>query len=245
LEKEQQIILCIPGHWKDRSEIVRTVARTNLHEYLFAGIALLHIPTSETFEVEVCEPDSGMRGSFEVAGQGRLSESELTAVDQHSLVVYLIGKGGNMQNAERVMKAATAFLNAGGLGVKVETTGKAFNKDQWLRLSQSRDEGKFYTGYVILVSTETNSVYSCGLHNIGLSDVICDCSLPIEEALDLVEIFIYYLLVDKPTIKSGETFSKETGAQKFVIIEEECTIYRPDHLFFNSFGMYRLELCDS
>jgi hypothetical protein len=234
LEKEQQIILCIPGPWKDRSEIVSTVARTNLHEYLFAGMVLLHMPTGETFEVEVCEPDVRMKDSFEVAGQGRLSESELTAIDKHSLVVYLIGKGGDMLSAERTMEAATAFLNADGLGVKVETTGKAFNKEQWFQLNQSNDEGKFYTSYVTLVSTETNSVYSCGLNNIGLCDVICDCDLPVEEALELVESFIFYLIVDKPIIKSGETFSKEIGAQKFIINEEECTIYSPDHLFFRS-----------
>src|SRR5687767_1953016 len=112
MEKDIKIILCIPGRWKDRSDIVRSLAGANIKEYLFAGNILLHLPTNETFEIEVCEPDSRLRESFDVSGQGRLSESELNAIDQHSFVIYLTGKGGNQQAAEKVMRAGTAFLNA-------------------------------------------------------------------------------------------------------------------------------------
>ena len=110
MEREVKIILCIPGQWSDRSDIVLSLTKENISNYLFAGNILLHLPSKETFEIEICEPDERLKESFEVAGQGRLSEAELNAIDQHSFVVYITGKGGNQGDAEKNYGSRNGFF---------------------------------------------------------------------------------------------------------------------------------------
>lgn len=241
MKTEIKTILCIPGKWNDRSEIITSVALTNMKEYIFMGNILLHLPTNQSFEVEICDFDLRLKNSFEIAGEGRFTEFDLINIEEHTFVVYVIGKGGSQQDAFSVMKAGNAFLNAGGLGLKVETSGKAFTKEQWVEILNYQDEEKFYESFVVILMSEENSIYSCGLHNIGLRDIICDNNLSVEQAVDLLRTFIYYLLFDKPTIISGQTFSVEVDAPRFKIIEGECKIYEKDELFFNPFGIYNLQ----
>ncbi|MEO7768609.1 MAG: DUF4261 domain-containing protein [Ferruginibacter sp.] len=236
-----EIILCIPGKWKDLREITTSIISKNMNEYIFAGKILLHLPTSESFEIQIQQKDSRLRNSFDIAGQGRFSDSELDNIDNHTFVIYLIGKGGNQSNAEKVIKAGQAILNADGLGIKVETSGKAFTKAQWTQIINYDDESKFYKAFVVMLTTENNLVYSCGLHNIGLRDTICDSDLEVNEVNDLIRIFIYYQLFDKPQIESGQTFSKDAKSPVFRIIEEDCKIYDVTDSFFNPFGMYHLQ----
>ena len=236
-----EIILCIPGRWKDRSEFVMAVAGANLNEYIFAGNILLHLPTKESFEIDFQQRDEELQLSFQAAGQGRLTETELNKIGHHTFIAYLIGKGGDQAGAARVMIAAGAILNAGGLGVKVETSGKAFSASQWTEISSDEEASKFFDAFILLLREETGAIYSCGLHNIGLRDIICDPALEIDAAIDLIRIFIFYQLYDKPAIQSGQTFSKDADAPVFRIIEETCKTYDRDDLFFNPFGMYYLQ----
>jgi hypothetical protein len=234
-------ILCIPGQWADRSEIVTSLAGANTQEYIFAGNILLHIPSGEGFEVEIAAHDPQMQQSFTLAAQGRLTDEELQAIGRHSFVVYLIGKGGSLQHAANMMRAGIAFLKAGGQAVKVETTGKAFNKAQWKMLSDAHEEQALYEAFVVLLRSEAELIYSCGMHNIGLRDVICDVDATVSEAAELADIFNIYQVIEKPELSSGQTFSTEAGGPVYRIIAEDCTIYPEDDLFYNPFGMYRLQ----
>lgn len=237
-----EIILCVPGKWKDRSELVIALAAMNNDEYLFAGHVLMHMPTNDFFEVEVREYDDRMRKAFEVAGPGRLNEAELNEIDHHTFVVYIIGKGGDMESAAKMMKAGQAFLNAGGLGIKVETCGKAFNASAWKTFTDSTIELRYYMAFVILlISTEDNYIYSCGMHNIGLRDTICDYNGNINDVANLIEVFSVYQLAENPVIKDGQTFSPQAGAAVYRIIESECIFYEKEHRFYNPYGMYYLK----
>ncbi len=53
-------ILCIPGKWKDRTELVASIAISSAHEYIFCWECfLLHLPRklASVSEVEVCDLD--------------------------------------------------------------------------------------------------------------------------------------------------------------------------------------------
>lgn len=235
------IILCIPGKWADRSEIVTTLAATNEQEYIFAGNILLHIPSGEGFEVKIETRDEQLQEAFAIAGQGRFTEEELQTIADHSFVIYLIGKGGDLSSAQKTMDAGVAFLNAGGLGIKVETTGKAFNKDRWKILAGAHDDQAIYEAYVLLLRSQEDVIYSCGMHNIGLRDVICDINATINEAAELADIFNVYQVIEKPEISSGQTFSTDAEGVVYRITTEDCAIYPQDDLFYNPYGMYRLQ----
>jgi hypothetical protein len=241
MTKEIEIILCIPGQWKDRSEIVTALAAANPNEYIFEGTAIVHIPTNEKFEVNIQERNSKLTGSFKVAGQGRINDRELAMIDTHSFIVYLIGKGGNMIEAEKTMNAGQAFINAGGLAMKIETSGKSFTKAQWAKVMDEQGETKFYEAFIVLLRAKDKSVYSCGMHNLGLRDIVCDPTLESNQATTLIRKFIFHLLKDKPEIRNGDVFSIYPKSPGFKIFEEKCKIYAKDDLFFNAIGMYRLQ----
>jgi hypothetical protein len=234
-------ILCIPGNWKDRIELLTSIATSSHNEYLFAGQILLNTPTSQHFEVEVCDRDERMATSFKVAGLvNSVSAEFLEDIDKHNMVVYLIGEGGSMETAEALAKAGGVLLKAGGIGIKVETAGKAFMKEQWMNLLSNDFESSSYKMFVLdAIEAEDGTVYSCGMHNLGLKDTIVSDEA-IDKAIDLIAIFSYYQIVDKPLISSNQTFSQRAGDGIYRITEEQDPPYAGHEQFGNPFGMWRL-----
>ena len=234
-------IICIPGIWKDRSELVLAIASNNSLEYLFAGNILLNIPTGKHFELEVYERDEKMANSFKIAGLvNQVSDLFLEEIDKHNTVVYLIAEGGNMESAEALARAGHAILKAGGIGIKVETAGKAFMKEQWVNLLNDEFDASSYKMFVLdSITTEDGAVFSCGMHNLGLKDTIVSDE-PIDQAVSLISIFSYYQIIDNPTISPNQTFSQSAGGTRYRIAEEPNPPYKGHELFNNTFGMWRL-----
>ncbi len=103
---KQKTVLCIPGNWKNRTEIVMAIAENNLNEFIFAGMILLNLKTNMGFELEICERDNKLKESFRCAGMvNSISEEFLTAVDRHSYVIYLSAETGNMEKAKLIADA--------------------------------------------------------------------------------------------------------------------------------------------
>jgi hypothetical protein len=234
-------IICIPGTWIDRSAIIIAIANNTSHEYLLAGNILLNIPTGKHFEVEICDRDTRMTNSFKVAGLiNQVTQEFLEEIDKHTNVVYLIGEGGNIESAEALAKAGHAILKAGGIGIKVETAGKAFMKEQWTDLLADEFEASSYKMFVLdSITAEDGTVFSCGMHNLGLKDTIVSDE-PTDQAVELVSIFSYYQIIDKPTISSNQTFSQTAGGTVYRITEEPNPPNSGHELFDNPFGMWRL-----
>jgi len=241
MSDEPKIILCIPGNWNDRTHLVTSLVQANHEQYIFAGNVLLHIPTGDTFEVEIYEPDPRLEASFGITGQGRFTPEELAEIGKHSSVIYLVGPGGGTANAEKMMRAGQAFLDAGAAAVKVETTGKSFTKALWTALTKYEGGQKFYEAFVVLLRSEDGTIYSCGMHNLGLRDTRCSLDLEPAEITDAIDIFSLYQLMEQPVIRAGQTFSTSENSRVFRIVEADCTIYQEGDLFYNPFGMYGLE----
>ncbi len=239
---KQKIILCIPGNWDNRSEIVTAIAENNLNDFIFAGTILLNIKTNKAFEVEICERDDEMKNAFECAGMvNQLSNDFLSKIDQHKYVIYLSTEGGSLENAHDIAAAGNAILNAGGIGIKVETAGKAFTKEQWNDLLSNYDEPALYRMFVIdSIIDENNNTFTCGMHNFGLKDCIAYRE-KLQDSVQLLSIFNYYQLFEKPEIHSGQTFSIDMEAPVFEITEEYNQPYKNEKLFENPYGMWKLE----
>ncbi len=240
----KDITLCIPGPWKDRSDIITAIAQTHAGEYVVGGYTLLHVSSGNSFRIEIEERNPKMREAFELGGQA-LSEADFRLIDQHQSVVYIIGEGGSMETADKVVHAGNAFLSAGGWGLKVETSGKAFMKEQWLEITAQKEVKKYFDAFTVLLRAEDGAIYSCGFHNIGYRDIICESYISEDVAVDLVVAFAYYLLYDRPVVEPGQTFSMSAKAPAFRIITENCALYSEDDLFYNPFGLYRLTPANS
>lgn len=241
MQHHHTAILCIPGTWKDRSEIVTRLAQDSQSDYLFAGVILLNQKTEHKFILEFCEKDDRMRDSFRMAGvTSRLSDEFLDEIDQHNSVVYLSYKCPDLEDLKALSDASSAILEIGGIGIKVETTGKAFSSEQWNRFLDNFDESNLYTMYVQDCISDGKCTYSCGMHNLGLKDTIV-YSDDFQESQELISAFGRYQVIDKPTINPNQTFSKDADSDVYLIVEETQQPNIGHELFHNPYGMWRLE----
>lgn len=234
-------VLCIPGNWKDRTELITSIITNNPNDYIMAGMLLLNRKTNQSFEIELYGHDDRMRESFRIAGMvNKLSDDFLDEINQHQQVVYLSAATGNTKSAKELADAANALLNSGGIGVKVETTGKAFSKEQWSSLLNDFQEANLYKLYVLdSISDGQGTTYTCGMHNLGLKDSIVH-NEDFQDAVYLLSVFGYYRLLDKPKIFPGQTFSTDENSPIYELIEETKQPYLGDELFENPYGMWQL-----
>ena len=234
-------VLCIPGHWKNEQEVKLAIVQATDGEYIAAGGIMMNTRKKCYFTFEVCKRDERIKEAFSVAGRvNRVTEDFLNEIDKHNLVVYISAPTGNLPEAEHIAFAGGAILKAGGTGIKVETAGKAFEKDTWVSLIQNFQEHCVYEMFVIdSLYQENGSTFSCGMQNLGLKDTIVS-GLPFGEAADLLKIFGYYQVVDKPIILPNQTFTPSPGSSLFRITEESNPPYENVELLGNPFGMWRL-----
>lgn len=238
-DKEIEIVLCIPGSWTDRSELAQSIVKDS-EGYIFAGRILMHLETKQSFELEFCDRDDRILSAFQASGPQWKNTPEMELISTHKSVCYLISKGGSIESAHSIMNAANALLNAGGLGVKVESSGLAHSPKDWREQCQYNCLFKSHSSYVVYVTSQ--STYSCGMHNFGLPDAIVD-SNESENPSELLRVFTHYLLSESPTIKDGQTFSVDSDSPAYRIKEYPPINYGENSLFNNPFGMWRLQAC--
>lgn len=112
------IILCIPGLWPTRSDLVQSVA-SQTDGLLLAGPILFNTKTQKGVQVDICEHDPALQTAFRIAGAEQIGAAVLEAIARHTFILYLIGPGGTPALAQEMMELAAQLLNAGGLALKV------------------------------------------------------------------------------------------------------------------------------
>lgn len=206
-----------------------------------AGNILMNAKEDLHYTIEFCERDERMRESFAAAGRvTRVTDEFLDEIDKHRYVLYISGETGSLAEAEAFARAGTAVLNAGGIGVKIESAGKGFSKEKWLGFIERWNEDNLYELFVIdSITSEDGTVFSCGMHNLGLRDTIVSDE-GVQDAVDLIKTFGYYQLIDKPVIKENQTFQKDGESPIFRITTELHPPYEDHELFHNPYGVWRL-----
>jgi hypothetical protein len=234
-------ILCIPGIWPDKSEIINSIFSVSNGEFAAIGDVLLNPKTGRFYNFEVRGHDENMKTLFREAGEHtKTSEEFPDKIEQHNFVIYLSGATGSFNEAYLLSAAAAFILEAGGIGVKIDTTGKAFEKTNWLANIQTYDEANLFEMFVInSISDYRGSVWSCGMQNLGLKDTIIS-GADSQKSVDAISIFGYHQIFDKPVIKPGQTFQQDARSAKYAITTESNQPFKGNKLLENPFGMWRL-----
>ena len=233
-----KVVIGVPGVWPDRSDIVTAIAKHS-GGYLFAGMILMHIDTKWSCTLEIYGRDPEMRRAFEIAGGGRIAESELKAIEQHTNTIYLIADGGSFENARNLMHAASALLKCGGIAVKIESTGVAHSATRWNELADDEVPLAVLNAFVTYVGGD-GEFYSCGMHNIGHRDAIVTADIAPNDAVNLLHQFLRYIAFEDPTIHDNETFSVDENAPRYRVCKSPCTMFPSDDLFHNPYGVWKL-----
>jgi hypothetical protein len=242
MEEEHRIILCIPGPWESRSAFVRAVAEASMPsaDYVAAGIMMRGGPSKAAFEFDFCDHDEDMKRAFALAGSvNQVGSDVVEKIGSHKSVVYLLSTAPQTKETSiSIARAGAHLIKAGGLGVKVETAGKAFSADQWLERTSS-DFVEIYELMVLDSVTDGTTTYSCGMRNLGLWDSIVSGD-EFQSAVKLLRGFNMYQLYERPELLAGQTFGLEAGAPRYRLSVETS---QPDgnlNLYKNPFGMWRL-----
>ena len=233
-----ELVLCIPGPWADRSALVERIVRES-EGYIFAGRVLMNTRTRDTCELQHEARDERMMSAFLAAGPHWRDTPEMARIKDHASVVYLVGYGGSQKNVEALFLAARALLDAGGLGVKIESTGLAHSPAAWRSIC---DEFYLFSAHraCVLYLTGSDDVYSCGMHNLGMKDAIVE-NFNAAEAVELLRTFTWYMYTETPTIRSGQTFSVSATAPVYRVVADSGVEYEDGSLFANPYGFWRLE----
>lgn len=236
-----RIILGIPGKWPTRSDIVRAIAEFS-GGYLFAGAILMKTSAPKLhWEVDVHDHFPKLRRAFEIAGQGLIDNGTLDSIAEHTHTLYVMSEDVGLEAAQGIAEAASALLDAGGLAVKVESSGTAHDAKTWRALAAAPDAANLYRALVVLVGKNVDdNFYSCGMHHFALPDTTLPASVDPEEAAVVMNRFNQYQLIENPTFKSGHTFSIAPDAPRYRLEHRPCTQFAPDDPFHNPAGYWHL-----
>ncbi|HEY3341730.1 MAG TPA: hypothetical protein VGK81_06915, partial [Anaerolineae bacterium] len=200
-----RIVLGIPGPWHAMDELARAVAQSTSDFELRDG-CLIRLADDKHFELELLERDPILRQYYALANRRSLSAEDLARIDTHASTAYLSGPGGSLESAQEMLHAGSALLQAGGYAVKVETAGIAHSARDWLAQTQRRAThvGALYIAYVALVS-KAETVYSCGMQNMGFADALVSTSQSAAQAANLLRGFLMGVLHEQPTLLDGQS----------------------------------------
>ena len=232
-----EMVLCIPGPWRSHTELVQDIAGGETGHRL-TGDVLLDTDSGFACNLLYQEADPALPAAFVKAGPHWAASGAMAEVSRHACVVYLAGQGGSRQAAEAMMRAGAALVEAGGLGVKVDSTGIAHGPAYWTAMCEALPELSAHRALVVYVTGA--DVYSCGMHNFGLPDAITSAADK-AAAADMLRTFTRYLLGRAPQMEDGHTFSISEGAPVYRVLKVAAIDYGPDSLFNNPYGAWRLE----
>jgi hypothetical protein len=239
-----QTILCIPGPWASRAEFLTALLHARKGEYLYAGTILACLATDTHFLLDLQEPDAELAAAFERAGLfSDMSAAAVASVAEHRMVAYLLAlpeQPASSASARALAQAASALLDAGGLAVKVETAGKAFEAAKWRELAALEAVEPLWELFVALaIKTADGAMFTCGMHNLGLKDALVR-GLPPAEATKLLREFTYFEVTEQPVLAVGHTFSQTIDAPVYRLAEVAQQPYAAHPDFANPYGMWEL-----
>jgi hypothetical protein len=234
---DTKIIIGVPGPWATRSDMVTSIAQRS-GGFIFAGLVLMDTTTKQGFTLEVYAHDPRLHEAFRIAGGGRISDSDIEAIAQHRHALYCLSSGVSLEAARQMLRVGVGLLDAGGLAVKVESSGIAHSAARWRELAASDHLFDAYTAFVTLIGGR-DCFYSCGMHAFGLPDAAVPRDMDAQAAAQLLNVFNHYLLAERPSLADGHTFSVAADAPRFRLRKTACDTYEPEHAFHNPHGMWR------
>lgn len=235
------MVLCIPGPWRDGIDLLKAViSRPPEGEFIYADGTLTQSSTSDHVLIEFFGPDPDMRRAFQIAGQGRMSQETLDAIAQHASVVFMELPANAIEDPERLTKFTSVIKQAGGLAVKVETSGVAHEWERWLKLLSGSTFDR-YCSAVTLIGGDDDYYYSCGMHHFGLPECSLHRSIDPSQGADIIHRFNMYQIVEKPALASGHTFSLAADSPVFRLTREDDTRHDKDDRFHNPHGVWYLD----
>lgn len=247
---ETEVVIGIPGKWADQRELSRALNLAMIENggYTFMGPFLGNVKTESVFEVYMEGHDENMKEAFKCAATSKFEDSLFEEIGEHTATVYIISKKVGQDVARELVHAVSDILKAGGLAVKIETTGVAHTKETWLKMQAEiknpENEVPQLHGHFLTLTNYGDFFYTFGMKTFGLPDVAVPSKVLGDEASHVLQNLSFYLLNQHPEIHSGETYSAGIEAPFYVMEIKEDERYEKEDSFHNPFGIIFTEPMD-
>jgi hypothetical protein len=234
-----QIIIGIPGSWPTLDDIRDSVARKGSGFSLEDG-RLLDSQSGQSWAAELHEHDQDLVTTFAISTNSWKDEDLERAIALHTYAVYLLSSELSLSAARSMLRAGKALLRAGGIAVKMESTGLVHSAEDWDEFCRDADDPiRVYSCFITLVKSDS-SLYSCGMHNLGLPDASTDLDGDVDQAADIVNTFNCLQITDQTSHENGDTFRVTHAAPRYELNKTGCHYDDVDHPFHNPFGVWNL-----
>lgn len=234
MNDEKQLIICIPGPWSTREELMSAFAQAHGARYLTAGRILFDSTDKDSLCLDWEPHDPRMADAFGVSTH---CETTLAEIAGHRSVVYLHFPLNVREQRERILKYTDVLRKVGGIAIKLENSGLSHPWPRWFEWLSGPFENQHYLALVIQAIDEEGG-YSCGMHLFGEPDAVITPGG--SEGFKTIQAFTRYVLMESPTLKSGQTFSKDADSPRYRIHWMEDNRFEPDDLFHNHRGIWQL-----
>ncbi len=204
------IILCVPGPWADRSAFLDALLESSGGRFIAAGGLLLDTETKESAGFQFEDgPNAHLSEAFAHAAMDQLSEETKASMAAHKSVLYLLMSYDGPASHDGIRLIAKAVQDAGGIAVKIETAGLAFEFDDWRNAIEHDIPAVWYESFVCHLAQDNDgtSMQSVGMQQFSLPEAFIDGHDNLEEASQTLMIFNVYQMCERPEFAEGQTFS--------------------------------------
>lgn len=238
MNDEREMIVCIPGPWEKRRDLMEALGKTSGDRYAMAGLNILDSAENDFLPIEWEAHDPRMRDAFNAC---RGYDETLKAIGDHRSVLYARLPMNLPEQRQRLLKFTKVLRDAGGIAIKLENCGLSHPWERWFEWLSAPFENNHYRAVVVVVGG-SNRWYSCGMHHFGLPDAMVNDGRP--DAQETLEVFNKYLLLESPKLKTGHTFGKDAEAVRRRLRWAEDEQFPVDDLFHNPHGVWNLDAVD-
>ncbi|MBU6450981.1 MAG: hypothetical protein KGS72_04325 [Cyanobacteria bacterium REEB67] len=197
-----------------------------------------------------------------------LDDAAYERIGQHQISVEIRGKSftarESLKESLNTLKLIKDLIGIGAIAVCCDSSSLTHSNEKWLELAEEAEvdfeensfngldlSAAFCRAYMQYPVESENDYFTCGLHLLGLPDLIVDKNLinkiltqpenPVYEASNLFWTFAVYLLFSckKGEFMSGNTFSTSVEAPRFRAIWEPCSYFQESDIRYNCYGLWR------
>jgi len=223
--------LRIPGRWLHPRDLI-----ARLPDGCRVTPQALILPDGARIDLGFLPPDDQFPGIFRSSCRRPPTDEELATADGYTINVTLSGKGGSMQAARTLMKAAAAVVRAGGAGVFIDNSVLAHGGELWLEMSEDGGPDALSFAFVGIIQGNTD-IWTIGMHVLGLRDIVLR-RVDLENSFDVVDVIRYLVQGDKP-VADGHILTEVNGAS-FSCCAEDGDPRMVGSPMYNPFGRHRL-----
>ncbi len=233
-DRVPEIAVRIPGTWS---------CPASLQQSLPSGYTLtpgwLQLPDGGRLQVYPHAADDEFAGIFMGACRGRLSAAQQRRIKRYGVNVCLIGRGGSIEAAQRMMTAAAAVVRAGGMGVFIDNSGAAHGGGDWLNLAGDPDDGATLPAFVASYANE-RIIYSVGMHVLGIRDAVMSQTDDREADAIVLNSFLLYTIFCGTDMADGDLVG-DSDEPTHRVRGQDCDFPPAGTPMHNPYGCWRLE----